>query len=132
MATTATTATTNKTIQTMVKTSAALRVKGQSASKRAEILSHSLDYNGFKLVKVPKWGGYAMTVATVDGDVNLMAMVNSLTQLAYELTKYNENRFENNLVIKQGRKVIATCTKGCVNGKMEWEFTMRFMSFIAR
>ena len=128
----ATTATTNNPVQTMVKTSAALRVKGQSASKRAEILSHSLDYKGFKLVKVPKWGGYAMTVATIDGDVNLTAMVNSLTQLAYELTKYQEHRFENNLVIKQGRKVIATCTNGCVNGKMEWEFNTRFMSFIAR
>lgn len=127
-----TTATTNNPIQTMVKTSAALRVKGQSASKLAEILSHSLDYKGFKLVKVPKWGGYAMTVATIDGDINLTAMVNSLTQLAYELTKYNEHRLENNLVIKQGRKVIATCTTGCVNGKMEWEFNTRFMSFIAR
>ena len=127
-----TTATTNNHIQTMVKTSAALRVKGQSASKRAEILSHSLDYKSFKLVKVPKWGGVAMTVATIDGDVNLTAMVNSLTQLAYELTKYNEHRFENNLVIKQGRKVIATCTKGCINGKMDWEFYTRFMSFIAR
>ena len=130
MATTATT--TNNPIQTMVKTSAALRVKGQSASKRAEILSHSLDYKGFKLVKVPKWGGYAMTVATIDGDVNLTAMVNSLTQLAYELAKHQEHRFENNLLIKQGRKVIATCTNGCVNGKMEWEFNTRFMSFIAR
>ena len=127
-----TTATTNNHIQTMVKTSAALRVKGQSASKRAEILSHSLDYKSFKLVKVPKWGGVAMTVATIEGDVNLTAMVNSLTQLAYELTKYNEHRFENNLVIKQGRKVIATCTKGCINGKMDWEFNTRFMSFIAR
>ena len=132
MATTATTATKNNPIQTMVKTSAALRVKGQSASKRAEILTHSLDYNGFKLVKVPKWGGYATTVATINGDVNLTAMVNSLTQLAYELTKYNEHHFENNLVIKQGRKVIAICTKGCIGGKMEWEFNARFMSFIAR
>ena len=130
MATTATT--TNNPIQTMVKTSAALRVKGQSASKRAEILSHSLDYKGFKLVKVPKWGGYAMTVATIDGDVNLTAMVNSLTHTAYELTKHNEHHFENNLVIKQGRKVIATCTTGCIGGKMEWEFNTRFMSFIAR
>ena len=125
----ATTATTNNPIQTMVKTSAALRVKGQSASKRAEILSHSLDYNGVKLVKVPKWGGYAMTVATIDGDVNLTAMVNSLTQLAYELTKYQEHRFENNLVIKQGRKVIATCANGCVNGKMEWEFNTDLITF---
>ena len=128
----ATTATTTNHIQTMVKTSAALRVKGQSASKRAEILSHSLDYNGFKLVKVPKWGGYAMTVATIDGDVNLTAMVNSLTQLAYELTKHREQHFENDFVIRQGRTVIATCTNGCVNGKMEWEFNTRFMSFIAR
>ena len=124
---------TTKTMQTMVKTSAALRVKGQSASKRAEILSHSLDYNGFKLVKVPKWGGYAMTVATIDGDVNLTVMVNSLTQLAYDLEKYREgHQLENNFVILQGRKVIATCTTGCVNGKMEWEFNTRFMSFIAR
>ena len=129
---TTTTATTNNPIQTMVKTSAALRVKGQSASKRAEILSHSLDYKGFKLVKVPKWGGYAMTVATIDGDVNLTAMVNSLTHTAYELTKHHKHHFENNLVIKQGHKVIATCTNGCVNGKMEWEFNTRFMSFIAR
>ena len=121
-----------KTMQTMVKTPKALRVKGQSASKRAEILSHNLDYKGFKLVKVPKWGGYAMTVATIDGDVNLTAMVNSLTQLAYELAKYNEHHFENNLMIKQGRKVIATCSTGCVNGRMEWEFDTRFMSFIAR
>ena len=127
-----TTATTNNPIQTMVKTSAALRVKGQSASKRAEILTHSLDYKGFKLVKVPKWGGYPMTVATINGDVNLTAMVNSLTQLAYELAKHHEHHFENNLVIKQGRKVIAICTKGCVNGKMEWEVDTRFMSFIAR
>lgn len=127
-----TTATTNNHIQTMVKTSAELRVKGQSASKRAEILSHSLDYKSFKLVKVPKWGGVAMTVATIEGDVNLTAMVNSLTQLAYELAKHNEHRFENNLVIKQGRKVIATCTKGCINGKMDWEFNTRFMSFFAR
>ena len=132
MATTATTATTNNHIQTMVKTSAALRVKGQSASKRAEILTHSLDYKGFKLVKVPKWGGYAMTVATIDGDVNLTAMVNSLTQLAYELAKHHEHHFENNLLIKQGRKVIAICTKGCIGGKMEWEFNTRFLSFIAR
>ena len=121
--------TTKKTMQTMVKTSAALRVKGQSASKRAEILSHSLDYKGFKLVKVPKCGGYAMTVATIDGDVNLTAMVNSLTQLAYELNKHHEHHFENNLMIKQGRKVIATCTKGCVNGKMEWDFNTDLITF---
>ena len=130
MATTATT--TNKLMQTMVKTPTELYIKGQSVLKTAEILSHSLDYKGFKLVKVPKWGGYAMTVATIDGDVNLTAMVNSLTHTAYELTKYNEHHFENNLVIKQGRTVIATCTNGCVNGKMEWEFNTRFMSFIAR
>ena len=132
MATTATTATTNNHIQTMVKTYTELYIKGQSVLKTAEILTHSLDYKGFKLVKVPKWGGVAMTVATIDGDVNLTAMVNSLTQLAYELAKHQEHRFENNLLIKQGRKVIATCTNGCVNGKMEWEFNPRFMSFIAR
>ena len=121
--------TTKKTMQTMVKTSAALRVKGQSASKRAEILTHSLDYKGFKLVKVPKCGGYAMTVATIDGDVNLTAMVNSLTQLAYELNKHHEHHFENNLVIKQGRKVIATCSTGCVNGRMDWEFNTDLITF---
>ena len=129
MTTTATTATTNNPIQTMVKTSAALRVKGQSASKRAEILSHSLDYKGFKLVKVPKWGGFSMPVATIDGDVNLTAMVNSLTHTAYELTKHHEHRLEHNLLIKQGRKVIATCTKGCVNGIMEWEFNTDLITF---
>ena len=121
-----------KTMQTMVKTSAALRVKGQSASKRAEILSHNLDYKGFKLVKVPKWGGYAMTVATIDGDVNLTAMVNSLTHIAHELEKHRGHPLEDSYVIRQGRKVIATCSTGCVNGKMEWEFDTRFMSFIAR
>lgn len=116
----------------MVKTSTAFQVKVQSGIKAAEILSHNLDYKGFKLVKVPKWGGYPMTVATIDGDVNLTVMVNSLTQLAYELAKHHEHHYENNLVIKQGRKVIATCTKGCVNGKMEWEFNTRLMAFIAR
>lgn len=126
------TTTTNNPMQTMVKTPTELHIKGQSALKTAEILSHSLDYKGFKLVKVPKWGGVAMTVATIAGDVNLTAMVKSLTQLAYELAKHNENRFENNLVIKQGRKVIATCTNGCVRGKMLWEFDTRFMAFIAR
>ena len=127
-----TTATTNNHIQTMVKIPTELYIKGQSALKTAEILSHNLDYKSVKLVKVPKWGGVAVTVATIESNVNLTAMVNSLTQLAYELAKHNEHRFENNLVIKQGRKVIATCTNGCVGGKMEWEFDTRFMAFIAR
>lgn len=127
-----TTATTNNPIQTMVKTPTELYIKGQSVPKTAEINTHKLDYRAFKLVKVPKWGGFAMTIATIEGDVNLTAMVNSLTQLAYELAKHRGHLLENNLVIRQGRKVIATCTKGCVNGKMEWEFDTRFMSFIAR
>lgn len=116
----------------MVKTPTELYIKGQSVLKTAEILSHSLDYKGFKLVKVPKWSGVAKTVATLDGDVNLTAMVNGLTQLAYELTKYNEHRFDNILMIKQDRKVIATCTNGFIGGKMDWEFNTRFMAFIAR
>ena len=127
-----TTATATKTMQTMVKTSETLSIKGQNAPFQAEIHTHKLDYRAFKLVKVPKWGGFAMTVATIDSDVNLTAMVNSLTQLAYELAKHRECTIDNNLVIRQGRKVIATCTKGCVGGKMEWEFDTRFMAFIAR
>lgn len=124
---------TTKTMQTMVKTPMTFRVKGQAASLRTDINTHKLDYCDFKLVKVSKWGSFSMTLATLYGDVNLTVMVNSLTQLAYDLEKYREgHQLENNFVILQGRKVIATCTTGCVNGKMEWEFNTRFMSFIAR
>ena len=125
--------TTTKTMQTMVKTPRTFRVKGQAASLQTDIHTHKLDYCEFKLVKVSKWGKFSTTLATLYGDVSLTFMVNSLIQLAYELEKYRGGRqLESNFVIIQGRKVIATCTKGCVKGKMEWEFDTRFMSFIAR
>ena len=124
--------TTKKTMQTMVKTPKAFYVKGQTSTKLAEIFTHNLDYRDFKLMRVPKWGGFSMTLATMSGDINLTTMVNSLTHIAHELVKYRERPLEDSYVIKQGRTVIATCSTGCVNGRMDWEFDTRFMSFIAR
>ena len=124
--------TTKKTMQTMVKTPKAFYVKGQTSTKLVEIFTHNLDYSDFKLVRVPKWGGFAITLATMSGDINLTTMVNSLTHIAYELEKYREHRLEDSYVIRQGRKVIAKCSTGCVNGRMDWKFDTRFMSFITR
>ena len=116
----------------MVKTPKAFYVKGQTSTILVEIFTHNLDYSDFKLVRVPKWGGFAITLATMSGDINLTTMVNSLTHIAYELEKYREHRLEDSYVIRQGRKVIAKCSTSCVNGRMEWEFDTRFMSFITR
>ena len=124
--------TTKKTMQTMVKTPKAFYIKGQNSKKLAELFTHDLDYRDFKLVRVPKWGSFAMTLATMSGDIDLTTMVNSLTHIAYELEKYRKHPLEDNYVIRQGRTVIATCSTGCVKGKMAWEFDTRFMSFIAR
>ena len=124
--------TTKKTMQTMVKTPKAFYIKGQNSTKLAKISTHDLDYRNFKLMRVPKWGGFAMTVATMSGDINLTTMVNSFTHIAYELEKYREHPLEDSYVIRQGHRVIATCSTGCVNGKMAWEFDTRFMSFITR
>ena len=116
----------------MVKTPKAFYIKGQTSTKLAEIFTHNLDYRDCKLMRVPKWGGFAMTVATMSGDINLTTMVNSLTHIAYELDKYREHPLEDSYVIRQGRKVIAKCSTGCVNGRMVWEFDTRFLSFITR
>ena len=116
----------------MVKTPKAFYVKGQTSTKLAEIFTHNLDYRDFKLMRVPKWGGFAMTLATMSGDINLTTMVNSLTHIAHELEKHRGHPLEDSYVIRQGRKVIATCSTGCVKGKMAWEFDTSFMSFIAR
>ena len=124
--------TTKKTMQTMVKTLTAFYVKGQIPTKSAEIFTHSMNYFDCKLMCVPKWGGFAMTLATMSGDINLTTMVKSLTHIAYELEKHRWHPLEGSYVIRQGRKVIATCSTGFVNGTMEWEFDTRFMSFIAR
>lgn len=124
--------TTKKTMQTMVKTPKAFYIKGQTSKKLVEIFTHNLDYRNFKLMRVPKWGGFNMTVATMSGDINLTTMVNSLTHIAYELEKHRKHPLEDSYVIRQGRTVIATCSTGCVKGKMAWEFDTRFMSFITR